>query len=546
MKNISITRKLIILVAVAIISLLVIGAVAIWEMQSAKNRFDTVQSSVIPSIILLSETNAHSAAVRSAVRDYIIGGFIDDKDLQKAQLAMLEDLKNKINTNLDRYQKDFVADDEDKQLLDADRTALAAYLTEVSDLFAKVESKDIPGISQQFSATGKFRVTAINLIKSLSDHQAFNQKYADTLRIQGEQQFSRGQWILNTVIVLALLLLGGISFVTVRGISRSLESIKSAIDRIEGQLDFTARAEVIGSDEIATVGSALNRLIDRLRGNLQMIAGSTAKISQAAEHLAQSSHEVATASARQSDSASNMAASVEEMTVSISHVSDRSEEAHTLSTESGKYAIEGETVIAQTVNDINQISQSVDLTSQRIEELETASQQISSIVSVIKEVADQTNLLALNAAIEAARAGEQGRGFAVVADEVRKLAERTSTSTQEISSQIDAIRKVSKDAVDSMASAVNLVGTGVARAGNASEAIRRITQASQHTVSMVEEIAEAIREQSQASTTIASSVEAIAQMAEESSVAARNSADSAQYLDEVAREMHEVVAAYRL
>ena len=546
MKNISIARKLIILVVIAIVSLVLVGAMAFSEMRSAQERFETVQSSVIPSIVLLNETNAQSAAVRAAVRDYIIGGFIEDKELQKAQQANLEDLKNKINANLDRYQKDFTEDDQDKQLLEADRKALAAYLAEVSDVFAKVESKDVPGISQQFSASGKFRVTAGELIKSLSEHQVFNQKYADSLRVQGEQAFSKGQWLLNTVTVLALVLLGSIGFVTVRGIARSLDSMKVAIDRIEGHLDFTAQAEVIGSDEIAAVAAALNRLIERLRGNLTMIAGSSTRISQAAEHLALSSHEVATASSHQSDSASNMAASVEEMTVSISHVSDRSEEAHSLSTESGKYAVEGETVIAQTVSDINQISQSVGLASQRIQELEAASHQISSIVSVIKEVADQTNLLALNAAIEAARAGEQGRGFAVVADEVRKLAERTSTSTQEISSRIDSIRTVSKDAVESMADAVNLVSTGVTRAGNASEAIQRISQASQHAVNMVEEITAAIREQSQASTSIAGSVEGIAQMAEESSVAAKNSAESARNLDEVAKEMREVVAAYRL
>ena len=138
MKNISIARKLIILVVIAIVSLVLVGAMAFSEMRSAQERFETVQSSVIPSIVLLNETNAQSAAVRAAVRDYIIGGFIEDKELQKAQQANLEDLKNKINANLDRYQKDFTEDDQDKQLLEADRKALAAYLAEVSDVFAKV------------------------------------------------------------------------------------------------------------------------------------------------------------------------------------------------------------------------------------------------------------------------------------------------------------------------------------------------------------------------------------------------------------------------
>ena len=545
-KNLTIAKKLILLMCVSVTSLVALGLLAVYEMRSAQHRFDTVQATVIPSIALLSETNAHSAAMRSAVRDYIIGGFIDDAELQKAQKANLDDLKGKIRDNFDRYQKSFATDEENRRMLESDRSALAAYMVQVEDVLAKVEAKDTPGLSQQFSATGKFRTTAVALIGDLSNHATFNQKYADQLKQAGEAEFRRGFTMIIIVGLASLALLGTIGFVILRGINRSLAAMQSAISRVEGSLDFSTHAEVIGSDEIASVASALNRLIDRLRGNLQTLAANATRIATAAERLAQTSKEVASASTHQSDAAATMAASVEQMTVSISHVSDRSGEAHALSTESGQYAAEGETVIAETVNDINRIAESVGQVSKRIEELDASSEHISAIVSVIREVAEQTNLLALNAAIEAARAGEQGRGFAVVADEVRKLAERTSRSTQEIAKNIESIRSVSKDAVDGMADAVSLVRTGVEHAGNANAAILRISQASQHAVTMVEEITAAIREQGQASTNIAASIEGIAQMAEQSSAAARNSADSANSLDAIAKEMRAVVSAYRI
>ncbi|MEI7613024.1 MAG: methyl-accepting chemotaxis protein [Betaproteobacteria bacterium] len=342
------------------------------------------------------------------------------------------------------------------------------------------------------------------------------------------------------------LIIIGIAVVVSRHIQRSLYSIQQAVSRIEGDLDFTIHAEVIGKDEISEVSSSINRLLDRLRSSLGAIAQSTNRVAESSAQLALTSNQVAITSKQQSDSASNMAASVEEMTVSITHVRDRSSETHTLAVQSGQYALQGAKVITQTVEDINKIAESVKLASERIRELEANSAQISSIVSVIKEVADQTNLLALNAAIEAARAGEQGRGFSVVADEVRKLAERTSASTQEISSMVDAIRNVSKEAVDSMTLAVDQVTEGVRRASDASEAMNKIGEGSHQTVEMVDEISSAIREQSQASNAIAINVESIAQMAEESSAAANNSAESARHLDNLAREMREVVSAYRL
>jgi len=178
--------------------------------------------------------------------------------------------------------------------------------------------------------------------------------------------------------------------------------------------------------------------------------------------------------------------------------------------------------------------------------LEQHSQQIAKIVLVIKEVADQTNLLALNAAIEAARAGEQGRGFAVVADEVRKLAETTASSTKEIAATIDTMRADAGHAVLSMRSVVSQVAQGVEHAHEANASIKKIGEGSRNAVGMVEEITAAIREQGVATNSIATKVERIAQMSEESSQAAVHSAEAALELDRVAAGMQEIVNAYRL
>ncbi|GHU17945.1 hypothetical protein FACS189475_02600 [Betaproteobacteria bacterium] len=180
----------------------------------------------------------------------------------------------------------------------------------------------------------------------------------------------------------------------------------------------------------------------------------------AVESLSTAAQQVAASSANQSSSTSAMAASIEEMTVSISTVSNSATDAQAVAHEAGEISDQGGGIIGQTVSEMGVIAQTVAQASQVIQTLGSESQQISSVVQVIKEVADQTNLLALNAAIEAARAGEQGRGFAVVADEVRKLAERTAQSTGDISTMIGKIQVSAREAVEEMEQVVQQVGSG--------------------------------------------------------------------------------------
>ena len=535
----SISNKLKILAVSAIAALLVVGGLGFLAAANLEKALAYSNDKAIPSIELIYQIKTSQQLIALSAYRHISSTDAQQKsEIEKTMNAAIKVM----NDSLTGYEQ-YLRTDKGRQMLAAEQAAAKDYLAQLPAVLERSNAGDPTGALDKAAPMAKARATLAQLNDA---HIDYNEENVAKNANAAKSGARNDQLLSITITLAAALLIGGISWVVLRGVGRSLSAMQGAIARIEGDLDFTTHAEVIGKDEIATVSAALNRLIDKLRASLTTIAGGTHRISDASAQLAQAATQVASASSHQSDAASSMAASVEQMTVSIAHVSDRSGEAHTLSSESGKHASEGEKVIAQTVSDINQIAESVGEAAQRIGELEASSEQISSIVAVIKEVAEQTNLLALNAAIEAARAGEQGRGFAVVADEVRKLAERTSASTQEIATMIGSIRNVSKEAATSMANAVELVNTGVARAGDASSAIQRISGASQHAVTMVEEITAAIREQSQTSTMIAGNVEGIAQMAEEGSAAAQNSADSARALDEVAQEMNRVVSAYRL
>jgi len=290
---------------------------------------------------------------------------------------------------------------------------------------------------------------------------------------------------------------------------------------------------------IQTMQTSLHGIIENIQQNAD-------KVGQASQDLSVQMEQINTASMHSSDAISSTAAAIEEMAVSVDHISQSAKETEVNATSATQLANQGEAMVQKASEEIQRAAVKVEDATALIGGLVERSREIGGIASVIKEIADQTNLLALNAAIEAARAGEQGRGFAVVADEVRKLAERTSVATDQITGMIHAINVDTTGVVNGMQSVGPQVAMGVDMANKAGVALRQISEASAVALSNITEVAAATTEQSQASTAVARNVEQISSMIEESTQSVRAANENVLMLEQLSGELRQSVARFRV
>ena len=363
-----------------------------------------------------------------------------------------------------------------------------------------------------------------------------------------EAAFRQQAMLLGGLILLILGVMVGISLMINRSVLRQLGGepayaveVVSAI--AQGDLTREVRTDPRNTGSLLF---AMSRMQQKLAEMFRQINSMAATLAQNAEHVSTAATETSTASHEQAQSTSATAASIEQMTVSINEVSEIAAQTETNSGETARHAEQGARLVSEAGDAISRIATTVTASSEQIQLLMQKSMEIGGIANVIREIADQTNLLALNAAIEAARAGEQGRGFAVVADEVRKLAERTTQATGEISAMIKAIQNETQSAVASMETTMPQVDKGMELAATARQMLDNIHAQALQSLAQVKDVALATREQATTANDIARHVEHIASMSEETNATMKNNAAAAQELERLAEELGRLVTYFRV
>ncbi len=483
-------------------------------------------------IMMLEESEIHWLKVFSHQNEYMLDG-------QYRHVASMEEQLGELALSLGKV----------RQLIDAAATSPAEAAREMEQI------QEVVGIIESYTHEASLLIND-NLQVGFAAAQSYQNVAQVEAIAEGLSEFysdkmhsteSSVQWVelvmLLTAVVVGLVLSVSIARSIINPVEAMVVNLK---DIAEGEGDLTKRVDESRRDELGSLGKWFNLFVVKIHGVMVTVAEASNEVAAAATEIAASSDQMAMGMSEQTSQVTQISAAVEEMSASVVEVARKSADAARNAEESGRVAGEGGDVVKDTIAGMEAISEAVKAGAACVEELGKRGDQIGEIIEVINDIADQTNLLALNAAIEAARAGEHGRGFAVVADEVRKLADRTTQATEEIGQSIKAIQNETGQAVQQMSVGTDQVDVGVRKATEAGESLNRIVTSAREVAGMIQTIAAAAEEQSATSEEVSRNVESIATVTRQSSEGTTQAAQAAQSLSAKAEQLSALIGQFRL
>lgn len=536
LENMTIKKRLTGGLGIIIAFMVVLIGIGTWSLQNINSKLSQIVNVNNEKILLAQNIqNAVAAIDRSA----LIIALVNDVNITKSLQDGMEEQRALYNTSVGKFEKiettkkgkDLIADIKDN----FDITQ-ATIKTVVEDIAAGNTQKARDMLTGSLEVSKRLSEACTNLVQYQGEQTSADGKAAQrTYRTAFILLVACGIVVLVIAVVLALWLTGSIT--------RPLSQGVSVAQKIaEG--DLTAQIEVSGTDETGQLMSAMKNMVTKLQSIIGEVKTAAFNIASASHQLNASSELMSKGAGEQAGRAAQVATASEEMSQTVLDIAKNTSSIESSAIDTTQLAKNGETVVNRSVDKVKSIAKTIDQSALLIKSLGERSNQIGEIINVINDIADQTNLLALNAAIEAARAGEQGRGFAVVADEVRKLAERTGNSTAEIGNMVKSIQDEVRQVVVSMENITKEVKAGVDLSTEAGGVLRNIVESVDKLHLMVQQIASATEEMASTSEEINKDIEMISSLSKETSGSSEQIAKASGELSQLSVNLEDVVKGF--